>query len=62
MSGRGGGGGNSWVRKRVNCLGSCHLPALPARLQPLTSLSLVTARDEPGVEVYQIGRRLIGMR
>lgn len=59
--GRGGAGGDgSWARGRVTCAGSCHVPALLAKLQPVASLSLVAAQEEPGVAVYQMGRRPVG--
>lgn len=58
---RGGDRDSSWTRRRVSCAGSCHFPILLARLQPVASWSLVAAQEEPGVEVYQIGRRLGGM-
>lgn len=40
----------------MNGFGSCHLPALLAKVQPLASLSFVASQEEPGVEVYQRGR------
>lgn len=55
-----GEGDSSWTRRRVSCARSCHFPILLARLQPVASWSLVAAPEEPGVEVYQIGRRLVG--
>lgn len=57
----GGGSGNGWARRRVSCVDSCHVPALLARLQPVASLSLVATQEKVGVEVYQMGRRPVGM-
>lgn len=39
--GKGGGRSSAWTRRRVNWVSSCCLPALLARLQPVTSLSFV---------------------
>lgn len=50
----------SWARGRVTRAGSRHFPALLAKLQPVASLSLVAAQEEPGVAVYQMGRRPVG--
>lgn len=64
--GSGGGGGksrinNTWSRRWTNSVSSCHLPALLARLQPEASLSFMAGQEKSGIEIYQIGRRPVGM-